>query len=285
MGRNRFIITALISLFFSFSVYALPVGNPADAALLGEGIILQPNCDSWLAAVGLRFGFSGDYVFNRYLEVDRSGENNDIQQFEISTNAGYLGVSVCDRVELFGTVGASDMHIFTTSSSLFGILPGNIDIDTETSFSWSIGASGLLYRYGCFLLGARGEYFHTSPNINSLVVNGTEPIYFNDGNKMRLHSAQASLGLAYQINIACCENTALLPYGAIKWARASVDMDELTVIDPLSRQFAVLYNLNNKKSIGYALGMTLVGADAISFTVEGRFADELALHLNGQIRF
>ena len=47
----------------------------------------------------------------------------------------------------------------------------------------------------------------------------------------------------------------------------------------------ILYDVHSKKPWGCAVGVSIVGNNKVSFTLEGRFSDELAAYLNGQVRF
>jgi len=45
------------------------------------------------------------------------------------------------------------------------------------------------------------------------------------------------------------------------------------------------FNLRSERNFGYAFGLTLLGCNKTSVTVEARFIDEKALYVNGQFRF
>ncbi len=80
-----------LCLLSSGAVYALPVGNPAEASLLTNGIFFSPGvncnpcdpCFSWFDIWSLKLGFYGDYVFNRHLKIRGEGLSDlgeDIQK-------------------------------------------------------------------------------------------------------------------------------------------------------------------------------------------------------------
>ncbi len=271
---RKFILSTVLLLSSGF-LFALPVGNPSDAGALTEGIFFN-DC-----FFGVRVGFYGDYVFNRFLELDED-DHPDIKETDIYTNAGLVALSLWDRVEIFGTLGASEVLIDTTGTSFLIESPNFVKINTKSGFSWSVGGHGTVWQCGCFAVGIAGQYFRATPSIDNVKFPGNSPQYLSDGDKMRLSEWQLSLGGSYCIPVSCCCPTTLSPYAAIKWSHAHIDMNDLLVT---GNNTITLFDLKSKKHIGYALGMTLVGDGKVSFTIEGRFADEIALHLNTQLRF
>jgi major outer membrane protein len=281
-----FLLTALLQ----NTGYALPVGNPWDASLLCEGILWDGHCSdksnpctNWCDAWSIRFGFYGDYVFERHLRVDEHGNHSTIHRTEIYTNAGYLALNFCDRIDLFGTVGATNIA-FETPRSAFSSSALNeyILFETETYFSWSVGLRGTIWECGCFGIGAEAQYFYTRPKLNFVRDENDDPQYGRTGDRIVYHEWQVGLGAAYQYYIASCESS-LVPYIAVKWARACLHSGHLLHDDGVNS--VQILDLENDRCVGYAVGITLVGAKKASVTVEGRFADERAVHANAQFRF
>jgi len=281
-----------ITLLFVLSAataFSLPIGNPADPNLLNCSLLNQYceiGCLNGL--FGVRAGFYGDYVFNRYLEVDRSADSSDLQETKIYTNAGYLALTYCDLIDLFATVGASSFHIKTPSTAFRtrGLTPGEyFTIETETDFSWSVGLRAALLNWRCFTLGVEGQYFRACPSINFVREEDDEPLYLSSGDHFKYHEWQVGAALSREFYV-CTPRLSFVPYIGVKWACAKVDMNNLVVINPnIQTDTYVLYDLENKKSWGYAVGITLALNDMISVMVERRFGDENGLQVNGQIHF
>lgn len=270
------------------AAYALPVGNPSDASLLCDGLVLEGHCSdpcdpcvSWCEAFSLRMGFYGDYVFNRHLEVDKSRISNDIENTEIYTNAGMITGNFYDRFDIFVTLGATNIFI-DTNSKAFGLGgSGRFEIETETDFSWSIGARGTIWECGCTALGAEAQYFRTKPHVTRLTQNSTTSVYPSSDVKARYHEWQVGIGISHRINM-------LVPYVAVKWSHGNLDFNDETISGFLIQTApasARLYDLKTKNGWSGAIGVSLIDCEKASLTFEGRFGGENAVHVNGQIRF
>jgi hypothetical protein len=72
----------------------------------------------------------------------------------------------------------------------------------------------------------------------------------------------------------------VIPYTGLKWSGSQADFHDASFGPTLT-----LYNLENDKFWGWGLGMSLLFCDALSVTVEGRWADEKGIHVRGQFRF
>lgn len=281
-------------------LYALPVGNPSDASLLTNGLFWEGLCPEpcdpcvpWHDAVSFRLGFYGDYVFNRHLELD-TDRDAVIEDAEIFTNAAYLALNFYERFDIFSTLGVSNLFIDTSSTAFiisFDALVesdefGRTVIESSSDFSWSIGARATLWELGCTSLGAEAQYFYMKPNIRRVTVNASTQTgiisLYNDFFDAKYREWQFGLGISHRFH-------SFIPYLAVKWSRAKLSFDNIqfTIENFLPREDAIfqLYNLKSQKSFGWAIGCSLVDFEKVSLTVEGRFADEKALHVNGQLRF
>lgn len=288
-------------------LYALPIGNPVDPVLLCDGLFYEGSCcrlldfcdpgASWCEAFSFRAGYYGDFVFQRSMEIDRHEASDFIENTEIFTNAGYLILNIWDRLDLFATLGATNIFLDTNASSFrlssTALLSGNrFELETETAFSWSIGARVILWQCGCTYLGAEAQYFASHPDIERVSLHTplgsagpspTNSAYPDDNISLKYREWQFGLALAHRINN-------LIPYVGIKWAHAQMDMDDarftfIGITDPSATATINLHDLESRKDVGYAIGVTLTDCSKKSLTIEARFADEKALHINGQIRF
>jgi major outer membrane protein len=291
---KKLIITTFLLLSCGFAVYALPVGNPSEASLLTQGIFFGKSscntcdpCFYWFDAWSLRLGYYGDFVFNRNLEIDGNGlgQGRDIKQTQIFTNAGYLALNICDKIDIFGTLGASRLTITTAEDSWFILGNSEGRLDWETTFSWSAGARGTLYTGKHIAIGVEGQYFQTDPDLTSYmsVFDGRYD-YFNENNEMRFQEWQVGTGISYQLD-CCFSNLDIVPYAAVKWAWSRLRTNNFTFIKTATADRFTIFNMEAAKLWGYALGVSFVWCDNVCFTIEGRWADEKAFYLNGQFRF
>lgn len=296
-GIKKYVGIVGCFLILQVPLSALPIGNPSEASLLQEGLCLKgyADCDPsaylcWCDCWSLRLGFYGDYVFDRYMEVNQRHNESHIRQFQLFTNASYLALNFFDTVDLFATLGASKFSISTPATAFY--LDGDntnliSNIDSEWYFSWSLGARMTLWECRGFALGAEAQYFRSRPNINYFQLEGYAPLYL-ENSRTNYREYQLGLGGAYTIYLAGC-STFVVPYFGIKWAHADVNMGDFSIPTEIgissSPVVYELYNLESENKFGVALGTTLVGCKRWSITAEGRFSDELALFINSQIRF
>ncbi len=282
----------LLALLTSLTLHALPIGNPWDATFLKKGLFLErypiPFLKSCNASWNLRVGFYGDYVFNRRTEVDVRERRDSIHSTKIFTNAGFLALNFCNHLDLFTTLGATGLQ-FETRANVVGVaLPSvlfhndPVWFDTDTRFSWSVGLRGTLWERKCFILGAEAQYFHTSPHLNFIRGEEDDPFYFSSHSHARYQEWQIGFAASYRVNIIST-STALVPYIGVKWDRVHLTFDHAVAVTESA--IYTLPNLQNQQSWGYAVGLTLLGGEKATVTVEGRFANEEAVYVNSQFRF
>jgi major outer membrane protein len=266
---KKYIFTVL-AILTSGAVYALPVGNPSETSLLSNGFIWDGYCDdycdscfSWCDALSLRIGFYGDYAFNKkIIEYDH---------FEIYTNATYLALNLCNRIDVFSTLGASSIYAETRATA-----GERFEIQAKTDFSWSIGARGTIWECGCTAIGAEAQYFYTKPDTARITFETNASSY--DNFHIKYNEWQIGLGISHRIYN-------LVPYTAVKWSRSKIDNDDdWHLLTGGGGTASLDSGLKSKSHWGYAVGVTLIGCDTASLTVEGRFGNEKAVYLNGQIR-
>jgi major outer membrane protein len=293
------------------AVYALPVGNPAEASLLCDGLIWEGHCGcdpcdpalTWCDAFSVRAGFYGDYVFNRHMRLRLTNGStilrNQLERTSLYTNAGYVALNFWDRLDLFTTLGNTQIHLEGNVSTFgpfgefisgiflpgFGVTPGErVELDTNNEFSWSLGARGTLWECGCTTLGIEGQYFRAESRVKRITLADDASFYPTatiPHLRTRYTEWQVGVGLAHRIHI-------FVPYVAVKWSGARLQYrnnPEIAILTDFATPGITLNELRNKKKWGYAVGVSLVDCEKASLTVEGRFADEKALYVNSQIRF
>jgi len=296
---KKLVNTAICVLCCS-TIYALPVGNPSEASLYPDSLFTCRSycdpcdpCSYWFDCWSLRTGFYGDYVFNRNLAIDGEGLGigKTMRQTEIYTNAGYLALNIADKLDIFGTLGASTITLTSSEVSWVLARDGNSEghFNWETAFSWSAGARGTLFSLGCFSLGVEGQYFQTNPDLTHYVTMAdgrfTE---FNENNEMCYKEWQVGAGISYQL-APCRSSVIWVPYAALKasWVKFDTNdfrFDKMQTLFPNPAPLE-LFDMKANKLWGYAIGMTATLSEMMGVTVEGRFGDEKAIYVNGQLRF
>jgi major outer membrane protein len=289
---KKLFVTALIFLSCG-SAYALPVGNLADPSLLTWGILSPAyNCRGcnpccfWFDYWALKVGYYGDFVFNRNLKIQGEGldQGENIQRTTLFTNAGYLALNLCNKVDIFGTLGASKITITTNETSWFlaGAAEGRLQWDN--TFSWSAGAKGTIFQKSGFFLGVEGQYFQSCPELNDYV--SYESGLFNYFQKARMTYKEWQVGTGISYALTCfCPNLKVVPYAAAKWAWVRFDTHSFNFVRTGTPFVLTIFNLKAAKHWGAAVGTSIAICDIVDFTVEGRWGDETALYVNGKFRF
>jgi len=270
---KKLILITLGSLLPS-SLSALPIGNPANPNIFNRCYwsYYFDTCSflyCWTEAFVFTFGFYGDWVFNRHIEINNGIGDPDIEKTHIFTNAGYLSAILCDRLEIFGTLGATSINI-DANDRVFDLgESGRYVLTTRTAFSWSVGGHLLLIQCGCVALGLEGQYFRTHPHIMRVTA---EDIFSSYPSDRSLDYREWQVGLALSRRIL-----RFIPYAGIKYGHAYLKFTEPLISDER-------FELVSGKHWGYAIGTTFV-VPKLSLTIEGRFADETALSCIAQLYF
>jgi hypothetical protein len=296
------LIVTLITLLSCGIAYTAPAGNPAEASLYLQGAwwaSCNPcnPCDPffcWWDAWNIRFGYVGDFVFERNLEEKIRGRaDHRIDHTSLFTNAGYFVLNFCDRIDFFATAGASKIHIKTNARTWGFGGPGSLESELffSTEFSWSLGGRATLWQCDCFAVGIEGQYFQTRPHIDKfLEYRAGTFTSFDNNNGVMYSDWQVGLGLCYRFATRC-PSFAFVPYSSVTWSGAKLDFHDFRFVENFGgigtfpAATLILPRLQNGKIWGYAIGMTFTLRDSAGVTVEGRFAAEKAVSINGQFRF
>lgn len=289
------LLCALTSLFLPLSVSALPIGNPSDPANYVENTfstLFLRYGDSDCNLLSYRFGYYGDFVFNRHLEADSSRSKADYSSAKMATNAASLTVNFCELLDVFVTLGATDFQLVGMGKGFSPSSPAGFTttLNTSTDFSWSVGARTILYVWGNSVLGVSGQYFSTDPHITNVgVVFGRNST--SHSTTFEYKEAQVSAALSHMF---CFGNSplALIPYIGAKYARVWVNTSSITLppitipaVPPGPFLISLPGDIKNSRKFGWALGTTLRLYGNLGVTVEGQWADENAVSVTGQLRY
>ncbi|MCC5832345.1 MAG: hypothetical protein JJU12_04805 [Chlamydiales bacterium] len=282
---RKHILTIFTILLIPISAKALPVGNPWDASLISTGVFWNRGFEPFgyydpyyecLDFFSIRIGFYGDYVFNRKFAIDAPGRGETISETRINTNGGFLALNLFHIADLYGVFGSTNLA-FETPESAFGVADNRIYyLETNSNISFTAGARVTLFEFCDLAIGADGKYLYTRPRLNSGRREGGPVEYFSD--YILYQEWQVSLGAAYRVPIS--STVKVVPYAAVEWAHAKIDFDNLTNEPPIH----AFPNLRTPHNFGYALGLTMVGWERWSATIEGRFINEFAFFLNIQFQ-
>ncbi len=273
----------------SATAYALPLGNPTEPRLFRSRGACCSCFDLWpIERVG--FGYYGDFVFDRYMGNRLPA---DIYRTELRTDAAFLVVNLCNRLDIFSTLGTTKISLISFGSALSATTDtpdAFIDryrdhVESKAKFSWSLGARATLYRYGCFGIGAEGQYFRNSSELD-FFRDPHRVVVYPKGVPMKYSEWQIGAGAYYDLKLKGSLITSAVPYVGVKGSRATLDMNNSVIVGlPSATTTATLYNLRSRRKIGFAYGISTIFAHQLGLTVEGRVGDERGLYVNGQLRF
>jgi major outer membrane protein len=278
---------SILSFLVSGTLCALPLGNPSDASLYLDGIwwcgaTCSP-CYSWCDSLSVRLGFWGDYVYNRNLEVDNDF-SGDIQSTRIFRNEGLIVLNYCDWIDLFATIGASNFSLLTPDSSLLAADSASGDILGQVYFapstSYSAGGRATLWECDCFGIGIEAQWAGCNPQASHYLNIGDGVVTYID-NSGTYNEWQVGFGASYRFDNGY--GTAFIPYAGFKVSGVNWNLGNYAFT--AEGENYLLRKLQNKKTWGYAVGVTATVNETVGISVEGRYGDEKAVYTNAQIRF
>nr|ASK39878.1 OmpA [Chlamydia caviae]ASK39882.1 OmpA [Chlamydia caviae]ASK39884.1 OmpA [Chlamydia caviae]ASK39886.1 OmpA [Chlamydia caviae] len=244
--------------------------------------------------------------FKTVADRDNIAYGKHMQDAEWSTNAAFLALNIWDRFDVFCTLGASNGYLKANAAAfnLVGLLgvtgtdlqgqypnvaisQGLVELYTDTTFSWSVGARGALWECGCATLGAEFQYAQSNPKIEMLNVissptqfvihkprgykgtaanfplplaAGTESATDTKSATIKYHEWQIGLALSYRLNM-------LVPYIGVNWSRATFDADSIRIAQP--KLPTAILNLTTWNP-------TLLG-EATTINTGAKYADQLQI--------
>lgn len=293
------ILALLAGLMTCSAVYALPVYNPDQPELLKYGVF---TCGD--ACWGLEFGYRGDFVFDRkFRGVNQGnlvGANPNRCQYEHYINAGQLTLNLFDRIDLYGWCG-ENRAAFDAPVDFLSVVPDtptsgflNFSGRSKVGFAWGVGARVVLWQCGRTAIGIDGQYSQRRNSLQSLSIDGAPVQAGNfvstaDGGLLdpsNFHSYhkewQVSLGISHRI---CW----LVPYVAVKYSDFKHGFSgPLFSAAPVvigSGSYDPKLKFRPRNYVGFVAGVTLVDAERMHVTAEGRFIDERALTIAADLRF
>jgi hypothetical protein len=213
------------------------------------------------------------------MQTDRG---RSVDTTKLFTNAGYLVLNFKERVDLFATLGTSQISLNTSLVAFNDVDPFPLfEIESGSAFSYSLGGKATLLHYKCASLGIEGQYLSTKPNIKRAYIAAGAVSYLDDKLITHYTEWQVGGGISYRYN------PFFIPYIAVKYSRSHWKLADGKNIIIESNTDTFFFNLHNQRNWGYALGLTLCPyfCDKMAVTVEARFLDEKAFYVNGQMRF
>lgn len=253
-------------LLMSRALFCAPVGDPAFPQLITEGLFIP--CYSW---VDLRLGYEGDFIGDARMNQYEGGSGR-VDNYTMNTNSGTVTLNFIDRLDAYGVFGSSRTCADWRFSRADTV--NRMQIETKYRFLWAVGARGILYEWGCTILGLGGRYSRTTTPISWAALNGA-PISSSHAH-LRWRVWQIDLDLAHKMDL-------FVPYVGIKYSNAKAKVEGFS--EAIANHSLGLLNMENRSPVGVIVGCTLTTGKYFMLNVEGRLIDEEALTLSGDFRF
>lgn len=152
------LIRNLKKIFYAFfvvvvcKVHGLYQGNPSSCDFPQLGFFISEE-----SAISAKLGYQIDSVFNRKMEI--MNQRLDVKRLSSLANEAVLTLNVVDRLEIFTTLGVMKMSLKRKTLS-----KTNIELQSNNSFTWSIGGRALLIFWDKTSLGVAGGYLVSYPH-------------------------------------------------------------------------------------------------------------------------
>ena len=281
---KKLALTTLIFLTCG-AIQALPVGNPADPMLYQDNLWFGdcqwhdctiPNGKTY-DLPELHLGYYGDYVFNRRLQAKE--EAGTVELTTIFTNAGLVVVNFYDWFEFFATVGVSNFYSRSTANNTNA--PGvEIELGFSPTMSYSGGLRVPFWCCDCLYFGLEAQYFFSRTELDWLesMNNGTFTHFGHGADRNGDYSEwQASIAGSYIfVDMA---NFAFIPYAALQFSGVNWNLEKM------GGNAIAFQDQKQQRLLGWTIGVTALFCDLLGVSVEGRFVNEKALSVLGQISF
>jgi hypothetical protein len=250
-------INFIFFLFTATLLQAVPVGNPAEPALIPKGLVFEEN-----PYLNLRLGYISNYVVKSRFKNQQGIEVNT----GYFTYLGKVALNFFERADLYVLVGSTrgnSKQISTSNNSLV-----NIEVPSKLMISGGGGIKAILWEYKeTTFIGFDGKYFRYYPSIDHMIVNGTP----NSFGQTTLKSWQweFSLALAQKFNY-------FIPYAGVSYL--------LSRLKPLpANQYIV--NASERTNWGLFVGSTLTKGNTVSLNVEAKFFNQNEYGISAEFRY
>ena len=219
----------------------------------------------------LKTGYEWDDVFNARLAIKKELAHfyRNVNSYSQTNHWGVITCGFNDRVELYGALGNTSLHIEQKPFSNLRLKYG-----TSDAFSWEIGGRVLLAYWSNFHLGIDAKYFKSNPKIKKISING---------DAISLHGAtfdseqwQVGLGVSHRFNYWA-------PYIGVKYSNiwGKFKYGDVLKLSPWGHSM----NFENRFPLGPFVGCSFFLQRGLNINIEGRWVNETAMTVSGDFRF
>ncbi len=245
---------------------ASPVGNAETPGLLKRGFFMPR--DSWLS---IRVGYEGDFVIDERMKQQTEGSGR-VDNYEQFTNAGTFTFDFVNRLDIYGVFGSSRVN--SDWRFMTGGTNQRAQLETKYDFLWGVGARAILAQWMDAALGLAGRYSRSHMDPVWLTINGASQSVGNS----RLNWRAWNVALDASIKVEL-----FIPYVGVQYFNATTKLDGVPVA--ISNAGSGNLHMKNRSPVGIFVGCSLTKSEYFFLNIEGRFINEEALSISGDLCF
>ena len=251
---------------------ASPVGNPAspnmhrDADAQGQG------------ELSVRAGYLGDFVSGRKLKAKKRDNNESeltkgFDNMKRTFNGVEATVNVNDTIDVIGRLGYAGHEVKGSKES-------NLLLKTKPGMSYGIGVRAAVYQVDNTSVAVHGFYSQDNSSVDKIRYAAGGPPELTGVKKthgVKLRDKTFAVGVTVSQKM---ENFA--PYIGLQYVSNAISYSKPKVDGASDLS---LESRKNRKNVGAVVGVSVLHNDRASLNLEGRFINEQAVGLTGQVRF
>lgn len=245
---------------------ASPVGNAETPGLLKKGFFIPR--DYWW---NFRIGYEGDFVIDERMKQQTEGSGR-VDNYEQFTNAGTLTFNFVERLDVYGLFGSSRVNSdwrFTT-----GGINQRAQIETKYDFLWGVGARAILAQWVDAALGVAGRYSRAHMDPVWLTINGVNESVGDSRLNWRAWNVAMDASIRVEL---------FVPYIGVQYFNATTKING--VPEAIANAGTGSLHMKNRSPVGVFVGCSLTKSEYFFLNIEGRFINEEALSISGDICF
>ena len=260
-------------LFFFFltpSLFASPVGNPANPALIQGGLF---SSNPWIK---VSTGYLADYVSNLPLELTHGKADFNpekvFQHFGLHSQMATFSLELLQRLEAYALLGGTKEHLKWHNEPHTSLFSSLFDFQSSYHFSWASGIRVVLLQWGQTYFSCDGSYFTVPSSQKSFFkfLNRLHLPLDQEKQHFYLREWQGSAALSSRFWI-------ITPYVGTTYFHAKLHIQGGEENSSL--------NYRNKDRIGFFYGVTLSITSKFLVNFERRVRGEFAYMFSTQAVF
>lgn len=254
-------------IFFSFPLFALYNGNPAEPAMPELGIWIS--ADDWW---GIKLGYQWDQTYEKRIKVEEriSSVRERFDQYFTRKSEGLLIFNVSDRFEFYGKLGVMKLDLSQRPTNEV-----KIDYHTDNQFLWGVGGRVILVYWDEVVMGVNALYSGSFMRISEIIENGSSRR--TSGARFKYSEWQIGISFSREIGI-------FNPYMGLAYSSFNSRLYNIPD-DPKFPGTIANEDLEMRDPFIILLGLGLNKGKNISVNLESRFIGEKAISLTGILRF